>query len=67
MYVLVLYNFMHMIIINYGYLSSWITGVELESQKFPVRYIVELLNKRGCTVVLTGIYLYSQLEINNSV
>ena len=29
-------------------------GIQDEKRKFPVRYIVELLNKRGCSIVLTG-------------
>ena len=36
-------------------LFSFIVGVEIESKKFPIRYIVELLNKQGYTIVLTGI------------
>ena len=31
-----------------------LVGVEIESKKFPIHYIVELLNKQGCTIVLTG-------------
>ena len=34
--------------------SHSLVGVEIESEKFPIRYIVELLNNEGCTIVLTG-------------
>ena len=35
-------------------LFSSLVGVEIESKKFPIRYVVELLNKKGCTIVVTG-------------
>ena len=31
-----------------------LTGIEDQSKRFPVQFIIELLNKRGCRIVLTG-------------
>ena len=31
-----------------------LTGIEDQSKRFPMRFIIELLNKRGSRIVLTG-------------
>ena len=45
---------MHMLCCLWDHSHS-IVGVEIESKKFPIRYIVELLNKQDCTIIFTGI------------
>ena len=40
---------------SYEIILILLVGVEIESKKFPIHYIVELLNKQGCIIVLTGI------------
>ena len=43
-----------------------LTGIGDQSKRFPIRFIIELLNKRGSRIVLTGktsiTYLYNVLH-----
>ena len=54
-HIIVLPYFDVMCTITYGTIVcvSYTTGVMIQSQQFPIRYIVELLNKQ-CRIVITG-------------
>ena len=43
--------------------QQYATGIEDQSKRFPMRFIIELLNKRGSRIILTGKIFITSLNI----